>query len=163
MFLLVDSDSPFVLVQLQHGCGSGCHTFISKHFYLYDMSYVLCWSASFLQHVYIQLCFLFLIYDLMFPMSFVLIPLLFLLSLSSPVGFCSPFYPGCFLIEPLDNLSDYVHPGIACLVFQDSDWVGAFWGSLSGFLISHLLLGVHPSMTLVKLMMTGYHFNCLDE
>ena len=63
----------------------------------------------------------------------------------------------CFLVEPWDSLSDYVHPGIACLAFQASDWVGAFWGSLSGFLISHLLLGVHLSMTPIKLSVIGYH------
>ena len=80
------------------------------------------------------------------------------LLLLPQLGFCSPFYPGCFHFEPWDSLSDYVHPGIACLAFQASDWAGAFWGSLSGFVINHLLLGVHPSMTLVKLIMIGYHF-----
>ena len=64
-----------------------------------------------------------------------------LLLLPSQLGFCSPFYPGCFLVEPWDSLSDYVHPGIACLAFWASDWAGAFWGSLSGFMISHLLFG----------------------
>ena len=83
-------------------------------------------------------------------------------SPSSSPGFCSPFYSGCFLVEPWDSLSDYVYPGIAYLAFQASDWVGAFWGSLSGFLISHLLSGVHPSITLVKLIVIGYHCNCLD-
>ena len=83
------------------------------------------------------------------------------LALSS-LGFCSPFYSGCFLIEPWDSLSDYVYSGIAYLAFQASDLADAFWGSLSGFLISHLLLGVHPSMTLVKLIVIGYLCNCLD-
>ena len=40
----------------------------------------------------------------------------------------SPFIQGVF---PL-NL------GIACLAFQASDWVGAFWTSLSDLLINHL-------------------------
>ena len=31
-----------------------------------------------------------------------------------------------------DSLSGYVHPGIACPAFQASDWLGAFWSSLSG-------------------------------
>ena len=44
-----------------------------------------------------------------------------------------PFYLGCSPIELRDSLSDYVHLGIACLVFQASDWLGAFWASLSGF------------------------------
>ena len=61
-----------------------------------------------------------------------------LLSFPLSLGFCSPFYSGCFLVQPWDSLSDYVYPGIACLAFQASDWVGAFWGSLSGLLISHL-------------------------
>ena len=87
---------------------------------------------------------------------------LFSSPLSPFSGFCSPFYSGCFLVEPWDSLSDYVYPGIACLAFQASDWVGAFWGSLSGFLINHFLSGVHPSMTLVKLIMIGYHCNHLD-
>ena len=123
------------------------------------MSYALCLSASFLQHGYIQLCFLFQLYDLMFPMFLVLF---FFLSFLSWLGLCSPFYSGCFLVESWDSLSDYVYPGIACLVFQASDWAGAFWGSLSGFLISHLLLSVHPSMTHVKLIVIGYHCSCLD-
>ena len=75
----------------------------------------------------------------------------------SQLGPCSPFCPGCFLIEPWDSLSNYVHPGIACLAFQASDWAGAFWGSLSGFVISHLWLGIHLSVTLVKLSMIGCH------
>ena len=65
--------------------------------------------------------------------SFLLPPLLSLFP-----GFCIPFYSGCFLVEPWDNLSDYLYPRIACLAFWASDWVGTFWGSLSGFLISHL-------------------------
>ena len=116
MFLLVDnSDSPSVVEQLQQGCSSNCFTFISDHSWLYDMSYALCLSASFLQHGYIQICFLFLFYDLMFPVSFVLIPLLFLVSLFFSItptlpsclnwGSAAPFYPGYFLLDP----------GIACL------------------------------------------------
>ena len=48
------------------------------------------------------------------------------------MGIYSPFYLGCFLIEPWDSLSGHVHPGIACLASQASDWEGAFWGRLSG-------------------------------
>ena len=56
MFLLVDnSDSPSVVEQLQHGCGSNYYIFISDRSWLYDMSYALCLSASFLQRVYIQI------------------------------------------------------------------------------------------------------------
>ena len=102
-------------------------------------------------------------YDLTFPVFFSSITptSYFLLPTSSfPGALQPPFYPGCFLIEPWDSLSDYVHPGIACLTFQASDWAGASWGSLSGFVISHLLLGVHSSMTLVKLIVIGY---CCDH
>ena len=54
------------------------------------------------------------------------------------------FYLVCFPIESWDSLSGYVHPGIACLAFQTSDWLGAFWTSLSGY---PSLLGAYPSMT----------------
>ena len=51
---------------------------------------------------------------------------------STQLWFCSPFYLRYSLIEPWDSLSGYVHPGIAFLASQASDWAGAFWGSLSG-------------------------------
>ena len=89
------------------------------------------------------------------PDSMTLHSLYPMFSSSPSLGFCSPFYSGCFLVEPWDSMSDSVYPWIACLAFQAPDWVGAFWGSMSGFLISHLLLSVHPSMTLVKLIMIG--------
>ena len=90
----------------------------------HDMSYSLCLSATFLQHGYIQMCFLFLFYDLYvlhvlcshsssLPPSPLPSPLL---SLS--VGVLPSLLSGCFLFEPWDSLSDYVHPGIACLAFQ---------------------------------------------
>ena len=85
--------------------------------------------------------YVFLFYNPMFPMSFLF---LFLLTSCSPLppsicwGSAVPFYLGYFPIEPWDSLSDYVHPGIACVAFQASDWAGAFCTSLSGLLISHL-------------------------
>ena len=45
----------------------------------------------------------------------------------SPTWFCNLFYLGCSLFAPWDSLSDYVHPEIASLAFQASDWAGAFW------------------------------------
>ena len=79
-----------------------------------------------------------------------------------PLGFCSPLYLGCFTL----------HPGIACL------GVCVLWDSLSSFpslllgrctlrwpvwpVIGFPLLGVHPSMSIVKLIVIGYHCNCLD-
>ena len=54
------------------------------------------------------------------------------------------FYVGYSPIEFGDSLSGYVHPGIACLAFWASDWLGAFWASLSDY---PPLLGVYPSVT----------------
>ena len=72
------------------------------------------------------------------------------LLLSPSPGVLQPlFIQGVFLLNPWIACLT-VYPGIACLTFQAPDWVGAFWDSLSGFLISHLLLGVHPSVTLAK-------------
>ena len=48
-----------------------------------------------------------------------------------------PFYIGYSPIELWDSLSGYVDPGIACLAFQASDWLGAFWASLSGYSSRH--------------------------
>ena len=76
------------------------------------------------------------------------LPSLRLLSCSASLleGF-SLYLFRVFPIELWDSLSVYVHPGIACLVFQASDWLGVFWDSLSGFC---------SSMTLVKLIMIGH-------
>ena len=38
-------------------------------------------------------------------------------SLLLNCGFAAPFIYGVLYIEPLDSLSGYVHPGIACLAF----------------------------------------------
>ena len=46
-------------------------------------------------------------------------------------GSVAPFYLWYSPIESWDSLPGYVHPGIACLAFQASDWLGAFWASLS--------------------------------
>ena len=63
-------------------------------------------------------------------------------------GVCGfPFYLGYSPIELWDSLSAYVHPGIACLASQASDWLGAFWASLSG---------LWSSMTLVRLLVIGH-------
>ena len=64
--------------------------------------------------------------DLTFPLSIPLLPatlwfLLLFLSFSGVLWF--PFYLGYSPIELWDSLSDYVHPGIACLVSWASDWL----------------------------------------
>ena len=44
------------------------------------------------------------------------------LYLSKDLGFCSPFYLGCFTLHPGIACLGYVHYGIACLAFQACDW-----------------------------------------
>ena len=70
-----------------------------------------------------------------------------ILVVIAPWGLWVPFYLGCSPIELWDSLSTYVHPGIACLASWASDWLGAFWASLSG---------LQSSMTLVRLDVIGH-------
>ena len=61
-------------------------------------------------------------------------PLALLLSpLGLPLAEILPLYLGYSPIELWDSLSGYAYPGIACLAFQASAWLGAFWASLSGY------------------------------
>ena len=78
------------------------------------------------------------------------------------LGFCSPFYFRVFCIVPWDSMS-----GLCAL-----------WGSLSSFpslllgrctlgrlvwpVIGFPLLGIHPSISIVKLIIIGYWCNHLD-
>ena len=121
------------------------NTFIDDSFLALDLSYALCLVSSLLQHrlSYVLDCSL----TLCSPLSW------YLLILSGSTidwlplwGLWLPFYLGYSPIEPWDSLSAYVHPGIACLASQASDWLGAFWASLSGF---------QSSMTHVKLLVIG--------
>ena len=84
------------------------------------------------------------------------------LSLSDELGVCSLFYLGYIHIALCDSLS-----GLCAL-----------WDSLSSFacpwldscilgwpvwpVIIYPLLGVHPSISIVRLILIGYHCNCLD-
>ena len=54
------------------------------------------------------------------------------LCLSIILGFCSPFYLGCFALHPGITCLGYVHYEIACLASQASYWAGALWDGLSG-------------------------------
>ena len=54
------------------------------------------------------------------------------LNLSLDLGFCSPFYLGCFALHPGIACLGYVHYGVACLASQASYWAGALWDVLSG-------------------------------
>ena len=71
-----------------------------------------------------------------------------------------PFYVGCSLFAPWDSLSDYVHPGIACLAIQAWDWAGAFWVNL--WLAS--LSGVHEEEWPLQCQLKAWSTtcNCLD-
>ena len=126
MFLLVDnSDSPSIVEQSQQGHDSSCYTLLAvvPSSVKYPIPYA-CQLASCNMGI----------------SSYVLLYLVsqcpyvphVLLFYNYCWGSAAPFYPGCFLIEPWDSLSDYVHPGIACLACWASNWAGAFWGSLSG-------------------------------
>ena len=90
--------------------------------------------------------FLLLILDLVFPSYFQslrILPGLLLAEIAFGVLW-PPFYLGYSPIESWDSLSGYVHPGIACLAFWASVWLGAFWASLSHY---PSLLGVYSSVT----------------
>ena len=157
MFLLVDnSDSPSVVEQSQQERGSGCYTLLPV-----IPSSMKCLMPYACQLASCSMCISYYASTSCstslhspcpsLPLLLVCLPLCPLV----PGALQPPFYPGCFLIEPWHSLSEYLHPAIACLASWTSDWAGAFWGSLSGFVISYLLLGVHPSVTLVKLIMIG--------
>ena len=77
--------------------------------------------------------FLLLFLDLAFPFVVAVV----LLSWTYPWGSVAPFYIGYSPTELWDSLSGYAHPGIACLAFWASDWLGAFWASLSGYSSRH--------------------------
>ena len=139
VFLLIDnSDSPSIVEQLPQGCQFLIVIpllVIVPSSLTYPMPYA--WflaSCSMGSHMFLLL--LLTLHS----------PLLLLFPLAGlPLGFCSaPFYLGYSPIEFWDSLSGYVYPGIACLAFQASDWLGAFWASLSDY---PPLLGVYPSMT----------------
>ena len=142
MLLLLDnSDSPSIVEQLSQGPSFIYSTFISDSFLALWL--ILClMPCSWLPAAWVVLCSCFVL-DLIFSLR--------LLSASRiQIASCrdSPsIYLGYSSIELWDSLSVYVHPGIACLAFWASVWLGAFWASLSGF---------HSSMTLVKLIMIGH-------
>ena len=70
------------------------------------------------------------------------------LCVSKVLGFAVPFYAVHICTALWDIWSGLVHSGIACLVSQASDWLP--------------FLGVHPSISIVKLITIGYCCNCLD-
>ena len=77
-------------------------------------------------------------------------------------AFCSLFYLGHIHIALWESLSGPVHSGIVCLVSQVL-WLGScILGWPVWPVIGYPLLGVHPSMSIVRLIMIGYHCNHLD-
>ena len=76
-----------------------------------------------------SLMFLLLFLDLTFPsvVAVVLLSQAYSRISCLLLGFCSlPFYLVYSPIELWGSLSGYAHPGIACLDFGASDWLGAF-------------------------------------
>ena len=132
MFLLVDtSDFPSVVEQLQQGHDSSCYTLLAviPSSMKCLMPYACQLASSSMGISYYASCSC--SYILTFSVSFSSItptPI----NPPSQLGLCSPFYPGCFLIEPWDSLSDcaprdsmsgfprpligQVHSGVVCLV-----------------------------------------------
>ena len=78
--------------------------------------------------------------------------MLFIGWLITPWGLWLSLLSKVFPIELWDSLSACAHPGIACLASWASDWLGAFWASLSG---------LQSSVTLVKLFVSGHSCDCL--
>ena len=84
------------------------------------------------------------------------------LSLSEDLIFCSLFYPVHICTVLLDSLSRLVHSGIACLASQ-APWLGScILGWPVWPVIGYPMIGAHPSMSIVRLIVIGYHCNCLD-
>ena len=139
------------------------YSFIIPCLWLCEVSYALCLLPSLLQCcLELFSCQLILVCSPLRRSAFPDVLCLMQLSLSEDLGFCSLFYLG------------YV-----CIALQDSlSGLCAFWDSLSSFLgpwlgscilgwpvwpvIGYPLLGVHPSMSIVRLIMIGYHCNHLD-
>ena len=69
--------------------------------------------------------------------------------MSEDLGFCSLFYPVHICIALWDSLPGLVHSGIACLASQVP-------------VIGYPMIDAHPRMSIVKLIVIGYHSNHLD-
>ena len=128
------------------------YSFIISCLWLCGVSYVLCLLHNLLQ------CCLALFFSSACPVVFSLKEL----CLSKDLGFCSISYPVHICTELWHSLSGLVHSGIACLASQAPDWAVALWDGPVWSVIGYPLLGVHPSMSIVRLVMIGYHCNCLD-
>ena len=85
------------------------------------------------------------------------------LSLSEDFGFCSLFYAVHICTALWDSLSGLVHSGIALSGFP-GPWLGScILGWPVWPVIGYPMIGSNPSMSIGRLIMNGYHCNCLDE
>ena len=85
------------------------------------------------------------------------------LSLPKVLGFCRLFYLVPFCKAPWDSLSELMHSGIACLASQGPDLAVAVWDGLSGlWLVDLWLVPTQVCLSVVSLVVIGYHCNCLD-
>ena len=84
------------------------------------------------------------------------------LSLSEDLDFCSLFYLGYICIALWDSLSGLCAFWDSSPSFPDP-WLGnCILGWPVWPVIGYPLLGVHPSMSIVRLIVIGYSCNCLD-
>ena len=78
------------------------------------------------------------------------------------MGSYTPFYLGCLALHFGVVCLGEMYLGIACLTSITPDWSGVSWDSLVLPGIGYPLFSVHPSKTIVTLVMIGYCCNCLD-
>ena len=84
------------------------------------------------------------------------------LCLSKDLDFCIPFYLGYFCIALWDSLSGLCALWDSLSIFP-SLWLGrCTLGWPVWPVVGYPLLGVHPSISIVRLIVIGYHCNHLD-
>ena len=147
-----NSDSPSIVEQSQQGTGYSCIPLL----FLVTSSVECTMPYAFLPSL-LQCCL-----ELFLGTACPLVLCLIQLSLSEDLGFCRLFYPVHICTALWDSLS-----GLCALRDSLSSFPGPWLGScILGWpvwpVIGYPLLGVHPSMSIVRLVMIGYHCNCLD-
>ena len=133
MFLLVDnSDSPSIVEQSQQGCDSNCNSLLTiiPSSVMYPMPYACQLAFS---NVGISCS----VPQWMLSLSLLCVFARRLIWWAFSCWVLQPLLFRVFSLAPWDSLSDYVHPGIACLVFWASNWAGALW---IWFVIGYLCL-----------------------
>ena len=84
-----------------------------------------------------------------------------MLCLSKDLGLYSLFYPVHVCIALWDTLSGHVHSAIACLASQ-AQLGSCILGWPVWPVIVYPMIGPHPSVSVVRLIMIGYHCTHLD-